>query len=152
MDKTSYHPVPDGRFYTKANFFTLEERNEVDGLSNEDNRSEERKTLAGAVLPVPLYYPKSHITSQAMRRTQQNHLIQSANYDDEMSDDGAVYTQPRPQTLYETDAKPNRLQPLPGMSRADSFSVEPHQQMIMNHVNHANQVREARYTISDPRP
>ena len=24
--KQSYHPVPDGRFYTKANFFTLADR------------------------------------------------------------------------------------------------------------------------------
>lgn len=25
-EKRGYHPVPDGRFYTKANFFTLDDQ------------------------------------------------------------------------------------------------------------------------------
>ena len=30
--KKSYQPVPDGRFYTKANFFTLADRQQAEGL------------------------------------------------------------------------------------------------------------------------
>jgi hypothetical protein len=31
-----YHPVPDGRFYTKANFFTMQDRTQADAeLSDE---------------------------------------------------------------------------------------------------------------------
>ena len=35
--KKSYQPVPDGRFYTKANFFTMEQRQEADLLSSGEN-------------------------------------------------------------------------------------------------------------------
>ena len=30
--KKSYQPVPDGRFYTKANFFTLADRQQAENL------------------------------------------------------------------------------------------------------------------------
>ena len=34
--KMSYQPIPDGRFYTKANFFTLGDREQVGLLSAEE--------------------------------------------------------------------------------------------------------------------
>ena len=38
-----YQPIPDGRFYTKANFFTLGERNQVDlNVSRENSGSRQR--------------------------------------------------------------------------------------------------------------
>jgi hypothetical protein len=69
--KNSYQPVPDGRFYTKANFFTLQDRNEVDVLSSEDNGSVFKKSsAAGAVVPFPSYsyHPKTQNPSQSMQR------------------------------------------------------------------------------------
>jgi len=71
--KNSYQPVPDGRFYTKANFFTLQDRNEVDVLSSEDNGSVIKKGSAvGAVVPFPSYsyHPKTQNPSQSMQRQQ----------------------------------------------------------------------------------
>jgi hypothetical protein len=73
VDRASYHPVPDGRFYTKANFFTLQERSEA-GEFSDDNRSEERKTIQNIqnqVVPLPMHYPKSHVTSQALNHSSQ---------------------------------------------------------------------------------
>lgn len=35
-NKTSYQPVPDGRFYTKANFFTLKDRRDEGLVSSGD--------------------------------------------------------------------------------------------------------------------
>jgi hypothetical protein len=68
--KNSYQPVPDGRFYTKANFFTLQDRNDADVLSSEENGSVSKKGVAaGAVVPFPSYsYPKTQNPSQAMQR------------------------------------------------------------------------------------
>lgn len=54
--KNNYHPVPDGRFYTKANFFTMQDRAEANVLSEEaKQRSGEKATSAGAVVPFPVY-------------------------------------------------------------------------------------------------
>ena len=109
--KANYHPVPDGRFYTKANFFTMQDRN--DALSDE-RRSGEKATSAGAVVPFPSY-PMTSLPSQANRRNINNMKMKSENYDDTLSEGAAIYRNQYNQTEnFETDQKPTRitLQPI----------------------------------------
>ena len=65
----NYQPVPDGRFYTKANFFTMQDRAEADALSSDEKLPETKVNSAGAVAPFPAYaYPKTQNPSQNMHR------------------------------------------------------------------------------------
>lgn len=52
--KNNYQPIPDGRFYTKANFFTMNDRNEADLLSSDGGGDVLGPNMGGAV-PFPTY-------------------------------------------------------------------------------------------------
>ena len=57
--KMSYQPVPDDRFYTKANFFTMDQRNEaVSGMVSSGDESSSRMPQVAS--------PHAHTVSQGM--------------------------------------------------------------------------------------
>ena len=58
--------MPDGRFYTKANFFTLEQRQEADLLSSgEEPFAGQQQPPEGGAVPFP---QASGLYNQQMRK------------------------------------------------------------------------------------
>ena len=92
----SYQPVPDGRFYTKANFFTLEQRQEAELLSSGEDQFSGQQHPEGGAVPFP--QAEGLYNQQIRRQAGPDHMDEHYGFKGE----------------YDTDTRPSRvtLQPI----------------------------------------